>query len=236
MSHLLPPIFFIIGPPGSSKGTLCSYLAPMFNLAHIVAGDLLRDEVKNNTTIGREVIGPLLADGKIIPSEITIQLINNKVLEVANKNKNKNNKNDEQKEQEGDDNEDETGKESKNNINIQQGILLDGFPRKIDQSNMFEDGMAKARAVVYFDCQEEVMLQRLLGRGRDDDKVDVIRKRFQSNQEQCEPVKDMFAKQGRLHVLDTNRSIEEVCAAAKKLFSETLGLKIVDDKVEIPKV
>lgn len=201
----LPPCFFIIGPPGSSKGTICSYLAPMFNLAHIVAGDLLRDEVKNNTQIGREIIGPLLADGKIIPSEITIKLIVNKVLEAA------------------------SGLS-------RQGILLDGFPRKIDQSNMFEAELGLAKGVVYFDCQEEVMLQRLLGRGRDDDKVDIIRKRFQSNQEQCEPVKEMFAKQNRLHVLETNGSIEEVCAEAKKLFVEVLGLKVVNENVEIPKV
>ena len=80
---LLPPVFFLIGPPGSAKGTVGCYLCDTFHLHSIVAGDLLRNEVKEGTKIGKEVIGPLLADGKIIPSEITIELIKKKVLEKS---------------------------------------------------------------------------------------------------------------------------------------------------------
>lgn len=206
-SSSLPPIFFLIGPPGSAKGTVSSYLSPLFgNIPHVVAGDLLRDEVKNNTQLGKDIIGPILAKGQIVPSEITIGLVTKKVLEAA-------------------------AAEPK-----PQAILLDGFPRKIDQSNMFEDGLTKAKGVIYFDCREEVMLKRLLSRGREDDQIEIIKKRFQANQEQCEPVKEMFAKQGRLHVLDTNGSIQEVCAMAKKMFVEVFGLKVVNENVEVPKV
>ena len=211
----LPPIIFEIGPPGVGKGVVGAYLSNLFNLHTIVAGDLLRNEVKAGTKIGKEIIGPLLADGKIIPSEITIELIKKKVFEKS---------------------QEKFLVDDKSAEVLPQGILLDGFPRKIDQSNMFEQSIAKAQAVVYFSCKEEVMLKRLLSRGREDDQIDIIRKRFQANQEQCEPVREMFAQQGRLHTLDTNGEIQEVCESAKKLFCQVLGFKIMNENVEIPKV
>ena len=63
-----------------------------------------------------------------------------------------------------------------------KGVLLDGFPRAIDQHELFERLIGKARAVLWYELPQEVMEVRLLKRseasGRADDKADVIRKRF----------------------------------------------------------
>jgi len=45
----------LIGPPGAGKGTQANNLVKEFNLHKISTGDLLRDEIKNNTTLGNEI-------------------------------------------------------------------------------------------------------------------------------------------------------------------------------------
>lgn len=61
-------------------------------------------------------------------------------------------------------------------------FLIDGFPRKMDQAEKFEHDVGKATAVLFFSTTQEVMLDRLLERGktsgREDDNVESIKKRF----------------------------------------------------------
>ncbi|KAJ1548646.1 hypothetical protein HK405_001324 [Cladochytrium tenue] len=61
-----PNIFFVLGGPGSGKGTQCERLAKEFNLCHLSTGDLLRKEVQNGTEIGRKC-EELMKEGKIVP-------------------------------------------------------------------------------------------------------------------------------------------------------------------------
>lgn len=58
--HFIPPnklelknLVFVLGGPGSGKGTQCAKLSEKYGLVHISTGDLLREEVKNNTPIGK---------------------------------------------------------------------------------------------------------------------------------------------------------------------------------------
>ena len=45
----------LLGPPGAGKGTLAGLLKEKLGIAHISTGDILREEMKNNTPLGREV-------------------------------------------------------------------------------------------------------------------------------------------------------------------------------------
>ena len=45
----------LLGPPGSGKGTVSKRLEKDFNLTHISAGKLLREEVSKGTTIGKNI-------------------------------------------------------------------------------------------------------------------------------------------------------------------------------------
>lgn len=67
-------IFFVLGGPGSGKGTQCVKLAEKFGFAHFSAGDLLRAEVKSGSEQG-VMIDEMIKEGKIVPGEITINLL-----------------------------------------------------------------------------------------------------------------------------------------------------------------
>ena len=45
----------IFGPPGAGKGTQAHYISKKFNLYQLSMGDLLRNEVKNKTEIGKKI-------------------------------------------------------------------------------------------------------------------------------------------------------------------------------------
>jgi adenylate kinase len=68
----------LIGRPGGGKGSQGNLLAKKFNLIYISTGHLLRNEIKNKTSIGKLVV-PYLETGLIVPDEIIIQLLENKI-------------------------------------------------------------------------------------------------------------------------------------------------------------
>jgi adenylate kinase family enzyme len=59
-------VVFVLGGPGSGKGTQCAKIAAEHNLAHVSTGDMLRNEVKLGTPIGRKAEA-LMIEGKMIP-------------------------------------------------------------------------------------------------------------------------------------------------------------------------
>ncbi|KAJ1551211.1 hypothetical protein HK405_014950, partial [Cladochytrium tenue] len=75
-----PNIFFVLGGPGSGKGTQCERLAKEFNLCHLSTGDLLRKEVQNGTDIGRKC-EELMKEGKIVPMEVMLGMLKAAILE-----------------------------------------------------------------------------------------------------------------------------------------------------------
>ncbi|KAI9347980.1 adenylate kinase-domain-containing protein [Zopfochytrium polystomum] len=75
-----PNIFFVLGGPGSGKGTQCERLAKEFHLCHLSTGDLLRKELENGTAIGQKC-GELMKDGKIVPMDIMIGLLKNAIMQ-----------------------------------------------------------------------------------------------------------------------------------------------------------
>jgi adenylate kinase family enzyme len=66
-------IYFVLGGPGSGKGTQCARLAEKHGLVHISTGDMLREEVSNGTAVGRKAES-LMIEGKMIPIVLKIDL------------------------------------------------------------------------------------------------------------------------------------------------------------------
>ena len=64
----------LFGPPGAGKGTQANNIVNNFNLHKVSAGDLLRDEIENNTDIG-DKIKNILEQGLLVPDEIINDLI-----------------------------------------------------------------------------------------------------------------------------------------------------------------
>ena len=80
-SRLKPVVFFILGRPGSGKGTQCANLVEQYGFVHISAGDLLRKERQSGSE-NAEMINQICLAGKIVPSTITCGLLK-KAMEEA---------------------------------------------------------------------------------------------------------------------------------------------------------
>ncbi|KAK9145216.1 hypothetical protein Sjap_005119 [Stephania japonica] len=76
-------VVFVLGGPGSGKGTQCTKIVEHFGFTHLSAGDLLRAEIKSGSENGT-MIQTMIKDGKIVPSEVTINLLQKAMLESEN--------------------------------------------------------------------------------------------------------------------------------------------------------
>jgi len=76
----------LFGPPGAGKGTQSKYLVKKINGLQISTGDMLRDEIKNETDIGKMIINDM-NDGKFVSDEIVNKLIKNIIFNPKNKDK-----------------------------------------------------------------------------------------------------------------------------------------------------
>ena len=76
----------LFGPPGAGKGTQSKYLVDKLNAFQISTGELLREEIKKNSDIGK-VITNDMDDGKFVSDEIVNKIIENIVFDPQKKNK-----------------------------------------------------------------------------------------------------------------------------------------------------
>ncbi|KAF8883542.1 P-loop containing nucleoside triphosphate hydrolase protein [Infundibulicybe gibba] len=106
-------------------------------------------------------------------------------------------------------------------------FLIDGFPRKMDQAIKFDETVCKSSLVLYFSTTEEVMLARLLERGktsgREDDNVDSITKRFHTYKSDTMPVIEHYTKLGQVAEVDSSPPVEQVHKATSALIQDYSG-------------
>ena len=76
-------VVFVLGGPGSGKGTQCANIVQQFGYTHLSAGDLLRAEIKSGSENGT-MIQNMIKEGKIVPSEVTINLLQRAIQESGN--------------------------------------------------------------------------------------------------------------------------------------------------------
>ncbi|KAF5373093.1 hypothetical protein D9758_001759 [Tetrapyrgos nigripes] len=197
-------VFFVLGGPGAGKGTQCARLVQDFDFVHLSAGDLLRaEQVREGSQYG-EMIRTCIREGTIVPSEVTVGLLKNAMAAAI------------------------AEKAGAGWADGKGRFLVDGFPRKMDQAEMFEEQVCPASMVLFFDTTEEVMLARLLERGktsgREDDNVESIKKRFRTYKEQTMPVIEHYEKANKVAQIDSSQSIEEVHKHASAVVNKIFGL------------
>ncbi|MEA3494220.1 MAG: adenylate kinase [Candidatus Margulisiibacteriota bacterium] len=78
-------ILVFLGPPGSGKGTQAKNLAEKHSLPHISLGDILREEVRKGSEIGKRA-KELMNAGRLVPDELTIELTRQRVAQPDCKN------------------------------------------------------------------------------------------------------------------------------------------------------
>ncbi|KAK0551089.1 bifunctional uridylate/adenylate kinase [Tilletia horrida] len=187
-------VIFVLGGPGSGKGTQCASLVSDYGFIHLSAGDLLRSEQERPGSEYGDLIRDYIKEGKIVPSHVTIALLSNAMAE-HNQGKAK--------------------------------FLVDGFPRQMDQAKMFDDDICENKFVLFLTCTEDIMLERILDRGktsgRADDNVESIKKRFRTFVETSMPVVDYYRSKGKVVEVDSTKSKEQVYSEIKQAVDKTVA-------------
>ena len=175
----------VLGPQGSGKGTQAKRIAEERVVPHVSTGDMFRAAIDAQTALGRQV-EPILASGELVPDELTIALIRERLGEP-----------------------DAASGFVLDGFprNLTQAMALEAMLAEIGRS---------LDAILFFDLSDELALGRLLRRaedeGREDDTPDVIARRLAIYHEQTEPVVEYYRVSGKLVPLHADRSIGEVAA------------------------
>ncbi|XP_057376943.1 adenylate kinase isoenzyme 1-like [Daphnia carinata] len=73
------PIIFIIGGPGSGKGTQCAKIVEKYGYTHLSSGDLLRDEVASGSERGKQLTD-IMQRGELVPLDVVLDLLKEAML------------------------------------------------------------------------------------------------------------------------------------------------------------
>jgi adenylate kinase len=103
----------------------------------------------------------------------------------------------------------------------QKGWILDGFPRNVSQAAFLETLLQELNQTLNYalnlEVPDEVLINRLLERGRQDDNADTIQRRLEVYRNETEPVIEFYQERSCLRAIDGNRSVEEVTESLKKV-------------------
>ena len=187
-------MLFRSGPPGAGKGTQAQQLAQGQGLLHLSTGDLLRAEVAAGTALGQEAAA-VMARGELVSDGLVLAIVRSRLEQQA------------ADRQQGD--------------SGTSGWLLDGFPRNRAQAEALEALLAELgqpiELVVLMELDDDLLMQRLLGRGRADDNAEVIRHRLTVYRDQTAPLIAYYRERGLLASVDAQGSIEAIAARIQTL-------------------
>ncbi|CAE6420386.1 unnamed protein product [Rhizoctonia solani] len=204
-------VIFVLGGPGAGKGTQCARIVEDFGFVHLSAGDLLREEQKREGSTFGTLISEHIRNGTIVPMEVTVKLLENAIRAQL-----------------------EHPHPGSAWGNGHGRFLVDGFPRKMDQAIKFDETVCMSSFVLFFDTTEEVMLKRLLERGktsgREDDNEESIKKRFRTFVETSMPVVDKYRAEGKVISVDSTRPVEVVHADVQNILREEFTKRGLPEK------
>ena len=173
----------LFGPPGAGKGTQSKYLVKRLKGFQISTGDMLRDEIKNETEIGKKIINDM-NDGKFVSDDIVNKLIKDIVYDPEKKGRLI-----------------FDGYPRSLNQAKHLDLLLDKSNQKID--HIFFLNVNKDTIV------ERIEKRKVL-ENRSDDGSDTILKRYDTYMETTRPVLDFYSKNPNFHEIDGTDQIDEI--------------------------
>lgn len=102
-----------------------------------------------------------------------------------------------------------------NQADCQNGFILDGYPRTIEQMQTFDPNFDK---VIYLEVPKEEVMKRLMARGRADDTHELIETRLDLYYKQTQPLLDHYRNKGILIEVNGVGSVEQIQEEIKKNF------------------
>lgn len=114
-------------------------------------------------------------------------------------------------------------------LDCQRGCVLDGFPRTVSQAEQFDRWAGKnyqpVSVVVAIQVDEQTLLDRLAGRGRQDDEYQVVRERIRQYEALTLPVLEYYRGRGILKFVDGVGELDEVFNRIQQIVEETKSQK-----------
>jgi len=182
----------IFGPPGAGKGTQASNIVKKFDLHQVSTGDLLRNEIKNKSDIGKE-IEQIISKGDFATDDIVNKLIKNIIFDSQKKNKLIF------------DGYPRSLSQAKN-----LDLLLDNSNQKIDFIfflNVEKDTIIKR-------IEKRKILEK-----RSDDDLNTILKRYDTYMETTRPVLDFYSKNPNFYEIDGSEKIEVISSKIEQIIT-----------------
>lgn len=185
----------IFGAPGSGKGTQGEMIAKKYKLEHVSTGELLRNEIKEKTELGKTA-DEFISKGQLVPDYIMINILDDLVKKNLDK---------------------------KGFIfdgfprTAAQGLALD--------EKLKENNLEISRVLCLNVEEEELigrLLKRGQIEGRSDDNRETIESRLKVYHNQTEPLIDFYNKQNKLTVIEGNGSIESIFESIEQVIDNQL--------------
>ena len=173
----------LFGPPGAGKGTQAKHLVKKLNNFQISTGDILREEIKNDTDIGKKIIN-VMNEGRFVSDDIVNQLLEKQVFDPIKKNK-------------------LIFDGYPRSINQAKNLnfLLDSSNQKID----FVFFLNVNKETIIKRIQKRKIVEE-----RSDDELDTILKRYDTYMETTKPVLDFYSKNSNFYEIDGALEITEI--------------------------
>ena len=173
----------LFGPPGAGKGTQAKYLVEKLKGFQISTGDILRDEIKKDTDIGKQIINNM-NDGKFVSDEIVNTIIKKFIFDPQKKNK---------------------------LIfdgyprSLDQAKNLDNLLNDSEQKIGFVFYLNVNKETIVKRLEKRKFIEK-----RTDDNLDTILKRYDTYMETTKPVLDFYSKNINFHEIDGSLKIDQI--------------------------
>ena len=173
----------LFGPPGAGKGTQSKYLVNKLNSFQISTGDLLRDEIKKNSDIGK-VINNDMKNGKFISDDIVNKLVEKFILDPK----------------------------KKNNLifdgyprSLSQAKNLDVLLKNSNQSIDLILFLNVDKKTILKRLEKRKIIEN-----RSDDETDTIMKRYEKYMETTQPIINFYSENPNFNEIDGSLEIDEI--------------------------
>ncbi len=173
----------IFGPPGAGKGTQADFIVNKFSLYKLSTGEILRNEIKNKTELGKE-IASIINSGSLVSDDIVKKLVENFISD----------------------------KKYKDRLifdgyprNLTQAKTLDELLTQYNQKiNLV------LKLSVSLDTIKKRISERRSLENRADDIEETAIKRYQTYEKSTEPVIEYYKKLNLLKVIEGEREIDQI--------------------------
>ncbi|NCF94028.1 MAG: AAA family ATPase [Verrucomicrobiaceae bacterium] len=180
-----PNVVFVLGGPGTGKGTMCELAESQLGWTHLSTGNLLRTELEAGGP-SAATIGEYINAGKLVPNEIVMTLLKDAMEHITRT----------------------TGRNNFLLDGFPRSLTnLEGWYEIFGRD-------AELPKMLYFECPYEVLEKRVLGRakysGRSDDNVESMKLRFDTFKAETLPTVELFKGKSKCVEIDTSQDRQAV--------------------------